>query len=99
MFYDILIMVIVMIYYYILYILGIYISIIGFINLAGIPFWRGIIPGLNIYYLAKVIHVHWVYLILLTLCIIFLPIRMLFVTSIFFILPFAISYSYGGGFI
>ena len=71
----------------------------GFINLSGVPFWRGIIPVVNIYYLAKALQVNIVYIILITLCIIFLPFRMLFVTAIVLILPFAISYTYDGGFI
>ena len=70
----------------------------GFINLSGVPFWRGIIPVVNVYYLSKSLQINLVYIIILTLCIIFLPIRMLFVTMIFVILPFALSYTYGGGF-
>ena len=55
----------------------------GFINLSGVPFWRGIIPVVNVYYLSKALQINLVYIIILALCIIFLPIRMLFVTMIF----------------
>lgn len=75
----------------ILYVITLYLSIPGFIKMAGYHPLLGLIPIVNIYCLLRTLDVNPIFLILLSLLLIFLPDRVFILTSIVIFLPFMIG--------
>lgn len=72
-----------------------YISLIGFIGKAGYPFYLGLIPVVNLYFLFKSLHLSPILIFILGILLVFWEHRM-FILSLFLVfLPFLISYAYG----
>lgn len=76
--------------------ISLFIAIPGFINKAGYSFFKGLIPGYNIYLFLSLIEFPPILLILMALGLIFLPDRMFVLTLICVILPFMVNDAYGG---
>ena len=74
----------------ILYLVTLYLSIPGFIKKAGYHPLLGLIPIVNIYYLLRTLDVNPIFLIVISLLLIFLPDRAYIVTTIVIFLPFMI---------
>lgn len=72
------------------YILSLYISIPGFIKKAGFNPYLGLIPIVNIYYLIRTLKINPIFLIIISLLIIFLPDRAFIVTTIVIFFPFMV---------
>ena len=73
-----------------LYLIILYLSIPGFLRLAGYKFYYGLIPIVNLYFFFKVLKINPIFLIIYSLLIIFIPYRDFLVTAIFVFLPFII---------
>mgnify|MGYP003306300645 CR=1 FL=1 len=78
----------------IVYLLSIYISIPGLIGKANYNWLLGWIPFVNIYYLLSVLEIKPIFLIIISLLLIFLPDRALIVTMMVVFLPFLIADCY-----
>ena len=83
--------------YIIINIITFYISLFFLLRKSALNFIQSIVPGLNIYYLFKVIKFNIYLLIVFIAGIILLPIKNLFLTIIYILLPIYISYFYGMG--
>ncbi len=75
----------------ILYIITLYLSIPGFIKMAGYRPLLGLIPIVNIYFLLRTLDTNPIFLMLISLLLIFLPDRVFILTSIVIFLPFMIG--------
>lgn len=73
------------------------ISIPGFIHKAGYSFFRGLIPGYNIYLFFSILDFSPILLIIFSLGLVFLPDRAFVATLFFAILPFIVCECFGKG--
>ena len=73
------------------------ISIPGFISKSGEPWWKGIIPIVNIYYFLKGLKLSPILLMVLALGLICLPDRLLILTIMCIFFPFIVTDAYGHG--
>lgn len=73
-----------------LYLVTLYLSIPGFIKKAGYHPLLGLIPVVNVYCLLRALEINPIFLIIISLLLIFLPDRAFIVTSIVIFLPFMI---------
>ena len=78
----------------ILYLVSLYLSIPALIKKAGIRFYLGLIPFVNIYFLFIVLKINPILLIVFSILMIVLPFRELFMTIFIIFLPFMISDAY-----
>ena len=78
----------------ILYLVSLYLSIPPLIKKAGIRFYLGLIPIVNLYYLFKVLKINPILLIVFSILMILFPFRELFLTMFIIFLPFMISDAY-----
>ena len=78
----------------ILYVVGLYLSIPGFLRKAGIKFYYGLIPIVNIYFLIKALNIHPILLIVYGLLLIFLPYKDLLMTIMVIFFPFMLMDGY-----
>ena len=78
----------------ILYVLGLFLSIPGFLRKAGVKFYYGLIPIVNIYFFFKVLKINPIMLIIFGASLAFLPIRDLLMTIFIIFLPFMIMDAY-----
>ncbi len=78
----------------IVYLAVLYLSIPGFLRKAGIKFYYGLIPIVNIYVLCKALNMNPILLIVYGLMLIFLPIRDLLMTTLIIFLPFLLMDAY-----
>ena len=76
------------------YLITFYLSIPGFIKKAGYNPLLGLIPVVNVYCLLRALEINPIFLIIISLLLIFLPDRAFVVTSIVIFLPFMISDCY-----
>ena len=76
------------------YLLSFYISLPGLFSKAGYNALNGLIPFYNIYILIELLEINPILLIILSLGLIFLPIRGYIVTLIFLFIPFLITDAY-----
>ncbi len=74
----------------ILYLVSLYLSIPGFIKKAGYNPLLGLIPIVNIYCFIRTLDINPIFLIIISLLLIFLPDRAFIVTSIVIFLPFMV---------
>lgn len=81
-------------YILIVYLVSIYLSLPGLFSKAGYNALLGLIPIYNIYILIQILEINPILLILLSLGLIFLPIRMFFATLMLIFLPFIIADAY-----
>lgn len=77
--------------------LSLLIALPGFINKAGYSFYKGLIPGYNLYLFFTLLEFSPILLGLLGLGMIFLPDRAFAATFLFVLLPFMVSDAYGRG--
>ena len=77
--------------------ISLYIALPGFISKAGYSFWKGLIPGYNIYLFFTLIEFSPILLLILALGLIFLPDRAFVITLLCVLLPFMVSDAYGKG--
>lgn len=77
--------------------LSLLIALPGFINKAGYSFFKGLIPGYNLYLFLLILEISPILLIILSLGLIFLPDRAFIITFICILLPFAVSDAFGKG--
>lgn len=77
--------------------LSLLISIPGFIKKAGYSFFKGLIPGYNLYLFFSIIDFPIFLLIGISLGMVFLPDRMFFMTFLCILLPFIVNHAYGKG--
>ena len=76
------------------YLVSFYLSLPGLFSKAGYNALTGLVPFYNIYKLLVLLEIHPLLLILLSLGLIFLPIRGYIVTLIFLFIPFIIADAY-----
>lgn len=77
--------------------LSLLIALPGFINKAGYSFYKGLIPGYNLYLFFTLLEFSPILLGLLGLGMVFLPDRAFVATFLFVLLPFMVSDAYGRG--
>ena len=73
-----------------------YISLGFMLKKAGYNEYLSFIPFLNLYYLSKVIKTNIIFFIILIIAAIFLPIKNLILTILYFYMPFILGYYYYG---
>ncbi len=78
----------------IIYVIVLFISIPGFLRKAGIKFYYGLIPIVNIYFFCKALRLNPVLLIVYGLLLIFTPFKDLLITTLIIFLPFLIMDAY-----
>lgn len=76
------------------YLVTFYLSLPGFFSKAGYNALKGLIPLYNVYILIEILEINPILLILVSLGLIFLPIRGYLVTLIFLFIPFLIADAY-----
>lgn len=77
-----------------LYLIILFISIPGFLKKAGIKFYYGLIPIVNIYFFFKALRINPILLIIYGLLLIFTPFKDLLATILVVFLPFLIMDAY-----
>ncbi|MBR2138477.1 MAG: hypothetical protein IJ966_04150 [Bacilli bacterium] len=83
---------------YLIYLGVLYISIMILIRRANYPIYKAILPVYNILLFAKLLKIHFAFLILTAvLCLILPEARMFIMTMGYIFIPFMISYKYGTG--
>lgn len=76
------------------YLVPLYLSLPGLLSKAGYNGLKGLIPFYNVYVLIEILEINPLLLILLSLGLIFLPIRGYLVTLVFIFIPFLIADAY-----
>jgi hypothetical protein len=78
----------------IVYLVALYLSIPGFLRKAGIKFYYGLIPIINIYFLCKALNMNPLFMIIYGALLTFTPFKDLLVTALVIFLPFMIMDAY-----
>lgn len=76
------------------YLVTFYLSLPGLFSKAGYSAYKGLIPIYNIYILMEILNINSLFLILLSLGLIFLEDRMYIITFLFVFMPFMIADAY-----
>ncbi len=81
------------------YLVTFYLSLPGLFSKAGYSAYKGLIPIYNIYILIEILNIKPIFLLILSLGLIFLEDRMYIITLIFVFMPFMIADAYDKKFI